>query len=71
MKRLAAALLALSVVVFTTTDAFASGQPANAVTWTVDQDAKVITATVRLTLYPKCSPSMLAARERVPKLKKD
>ena len=71
MKRLAAALLALSVVVFTTTGALAAGPPANAVTWSVDQDAKVITATVRLTLYPKCSPSMLAARNRVPKLKKD
>jgi hypothetical protein len=53
--------LALLVLAFATALPAAPARAANtpnAVTWVVDQDLKTITATVRLTLYPACSPRM-------------
>jgi hypothetical protein len=41
----------------------------NAVTWSVDQNAKVITGKVKLKISPRCSPSMLAGRQRNPALR--
>lgn len=56
MRRALLALLLLAVLTaLPAAPATASNTP-SAVTWQVDQDLKIITATVRLTLYPACSP---------------
>ena len=58
MRRAALALLLLAVLTaLPAAPAHASNTP-SAVTWQVDHDLKTITATVRLTLYPSCSPRM-------------
>jgi hypothetical protein len=74
VKRLVALTLAASGVFagglwWSAAPAAATQVTPNAVTWSVDQNAKVITGKVKLRITPRCSPSMLAGRTRNPALR--